>query len=168
MRAFRMAFVGCGAAVLLAGCSSVGKDIQALIDTGGDKNEYRAVRNQPLVVPPGFDLRPPVGGGEAKRRTRSTTVRARRVVVGGRGAAGAAVPAGTGERALLRKASRGVTGAGNFVRQEINKETSDRINREKRFTDKLLKWEKRKGGDVRKNPLGGKIDPVIKREGEIF
>lgn len=167
MRAFRMMLVGSGAAVLLAGCS-VGEDLQALIGSGGDKDEYRAVRNQPLVVPPGFDLRPPVGGGgEATRRARSTTVRARRVVVGG-GGEGSAVPEGTGERSLVRNASRGVRGVGNFVREDINKETKENTTREKRFTDKLLKWEKRKGGEVRPSPLGGKIDPVIKREGEIF
>lgn len=167
MRAFGITLAGCGVALALSGCS-VGKDLQALINPGGEKNEYRAVRNQPLVVPPGFDLRPPVGGGGgAKRRARSTTVRARRVVVGG-GTAGSAAPAGAGERSLVRKASRGVRGVGNFVRQDINKATKDKTVREKRFTDKLLKWEKRKGGEVRSNPLGGKIDPVIKREGEIF
>ncbi len=166
MRAFRMTLVFGGAAVILAGCSA-GKDLQALINSGGDKNEYRAVRNQPLVVPPGFDLRPPVGGGGATRRARSTTVRARRVVIGG-AATGSNVPVGTGERSLIRNASRGVSGVGNFVREDINKETKDKTIREKRFTDKLLKWEKRKGGEVRKNPLGGKVDPVIKREGEIF
>jgi hypothetical protein len=94
-------------------------------------------------------------------------VRARRVVLGGTGR-GSTVPAGTGERALVRKAGRGVRGVGNFVRQDIDKTTKDSIVREKRFTDKLLKWERRKGGEVRKSRLGGKIDPVIKREGEIF
>lgn len=166
MRAFRMTLLGAGTALLLAGCS-VGEDLQALMNSGGEKNEYRAVRNQPLVVPPGFDLRPPVGGGDGTRRARSTTVRARRVVVGGAGT-GSSVPAGTGERSLIRKASRGVGAVGNFVREDINKETKDNTIREKRFTDKLLKWEKRKGGEVRKNPLGGKVDPIIKREGEIF
>ena len=78
------------------------------------------------------------------------------------------VPAGMGERSLIRNASRGVGGVNKYVRQEVNKETKDNIVREQRFTDKLLKWEKRKGGEVRKNPLGGKIDPIIKREGEIF
>ena len=165
MRALRMMLVGGGAAVLLAGCS-VGKDLQALINSGGEKNEYRAVRNQPLVVPPGFDLRPPVGGGDATRRTRSTTVRARRVVVGG-AAVGSTVP-GTGERALVRHASRGVSGVSNAVREDIDKTTKDSTARERRFTDKLLKWERRKDGEVRKSPLGGKIDPIIKREGEIF
>ena len=166
MRAIRMTLVGGSAAVLLVGCS-LGEDLQALMNSGGEKNEYRAVRNQPLVVPPGFDLRPPVGGGGATRQARSTTVRARRVVVGG-AAVGSNVPAGTGERSLIRNASRGLGGVDNLVRQEINKETKDNIVREQRFTDKLLKWEKRKGGEVRKNPLGGKIDPIIKREGEIF
>jgi len=157
--------LGGGTAVALAGCS-VGEDLQALMNSGGEKNEYRAVRNQPLVVPPGFDLRPPVGGGGATRRARSTTVRARRVVVGGV-AVGNTVP-GAGERALVRQASRGVSGVGNFVRKEIDKTTKDSSIREKRFTDKLLKWERRKGGEVRKSVLGGKIDPIIKREGEIF
>ncbi|MCZ6858931.1 MAG: DUF3035 domain-containing protein [Alphaproteobacteria bacterium] len=166
MRAFRMMLVSGSAAVSLVGCS-LGDDLQALINSGGEKNEYRAVRNQPLVVPPGFDLRPPVGGGGATRQARSTTVRARRVVVGG-AAVGSNVPAGTGERSLIRNASRGVGGVNKFVRQEVNKETKDNIVREQRFTDKLLKWEKRKGGEVRKNPLGGKVDPIIKREGEIF
>jgi len=165
MKILRMTLTGCGTAVLLAGCS-VGEDLQALLKSGEKKDEYRAVRNQPLVVPPGFDLRPPAGGGSATRRSRSTTVRARRVVVGG--AAGSGVPSGTGERSLVRKASRGVTGVGNFVRKDVNTETKDKLTREKRFTDKLLKWEKRKGGEVRPMRIGGKIDPVIKREGEIF
>ena len=165
MRALRMMLVGGGAAVLLAGCS-VGDDLQALMNSGKEKNEYRAVRNQPLVVPPGFDLRPPVGGGGDVRRARSTTVRARRVVVGG-AAVGNTVP-GTGERALVRQAGRGVRGVSNAVRQEIDRTTKDTTVREKRFTDKLLKWERRKGGEVRKSRLGGRIDPIIKREGEIF
>lgn len=166
MRIFPMMLVS-GAVLAVAGCS-VGDDLQALVKSGSDKNEFRAVRNQPLVVPPGFDLRPPVGGGGSDtRRARSTTVRARRVVIGGTGR-GSTVPAGTGERALIRKAGRGVSGVGNFVRQDIDRTTKDSIAREKLFTDKLLKWERRKGGEVRKSRLGGKIDPIIKREGEIF
>ncbi len=165
MRIFPMILAG-GAVLAVAGCS-VGDDLQALIKSGSEKNEYRAVRNQPLVVPPGFDLRPPVGGGGGDvRRARSTTVRARRVVVGG-AAVGNTVP-GTGERALVRQAGRGVRGVSNAVRQEIDRTTKDTTVREKRFTDKLLKWERRKGGEVRKSRLGGRIDPIIKREGEIF
>jgi len=166
MKAIRIAVVTCGAAFVLSACS-VGKDLEALVSRGRQGNEYRAVRNTPLVVPPGFDLRPPRGGGSANRRSRSTTVRARRTVIGGGGRAGASLP-GVGERALVRKAGRGVRGSGGYVRGEVDKETKESKNRERTFTDKLLKWEKRKGGDVRRNPLGGKTDPVIKRKGEIF
>ena len=163
----RMIILAGGAAVVLSGCSAV-NDLQALVQKGGGKgNEYRAVRNQPLVVPPGFDLRPPRGGGSATKRARSNTIRARRTVIGGVPGNPKASP-GTGERALVRKAARGVSGSGSYVRKEIDEETKENKDRERKFTDKLLKWEKRDGASVRKNPLGGKIDPVIKREGQIF
>jgi hypothetical protein len=159
--------LACGAAVALAGCNAA-SDLQSLVKKGNSGgNEYRAVRNQPLVVPPGFDLRPPRGGGSATRRARSTTIRARRTVVGG-GAAGKATPPGSGERALVRKAAKGVAGTGRYVRKEVNQETKEIKDNERKFTDKLLKWENRGGASVRKNPLGGKTDPVIKREGQIF
>jgi len=154
-----------GAAIALAGCSAI-EDVQGLVSKGNKNSEYRAVRNQPLVVPPGFDLRPPRGGGSATRRARSTTVRARRTVLGSTGRTTTA--AGTGERALVRKAARGVSGTGNLVRGEVDKESKDNKKRERKFTDKLLKWENRGGASVRKNPLGGKTDPVIKRKGQIF
>ncbi|MDH3232016.1 MAG: DUF3035 domain-containing protein [Alphaproteobacteria bacterium] len=164
---FRSTILACGAAVALAGCSAV-SDVKSLVQKGGkDGNEYRAVRNQPLVVPPGFDLRPPRGGGAAGRAGRSTTIRARRAVIGG-GAGGTATAPGTGERALVRKAASGVSGAGSYVRKEVDQETKENKESERKFTDKLLKWENRKGASDRKNPLGGNTDPVIKRKGQIF
>jgi len=163
---FRSMILAFGAAVALAGCSAV-SDVKSLVQKGGkDGNEYRAVRNQPLVVPPGFDLRPPRGGGSAGRAGRSTTIRARRAVIGGSGATTTAP--GTGERALVRKAASGVSGAGSYVRKEVDKETKENKKSEQKFTDKLLKWENRKGASDRKNPLGGNTDPVIKRKGQIF
>ena len=162
----RTTILACGAAVALAGCSAV-SDLQSLVKKGGsDGNEYRAVRNQPLVVPPGFDLRPP-RGGTASSGSRSTTVRARRAVTGSAGTGSATAP-GTGERALIRKAGSGVSGAGGYVRKEVDEETKEQKEGERKFTDKLLKWENRGGASDRKNPLGGKTDPVIKRKGQIF
>lgn len=161
----RNAILACGAAAALAGCSAA-EGVQSWLQKGGkDGNEYRAVRNQPLVVPPGFDLRPPRGGGAAQAG-RSTTIRARRTVVGNAGTA-ATVP-GAGERALVRKAARGVSGSGSYVRKEVDEESKESKDGERKFTEKLLKWEDREGASTRKNPLGGKTDPVIKRKGEIF
>ncbi|HUT51497.1 MAG TPA: DUF3035 domain-containing protein [Alphaproteobacteria bacterium] len=163
----RSMILACGAAVALAGCSAV-SDVKSLVQKGNkDGNEYRAVRNQPLVVPPGFDLRPPRGGGSAGRGGRSTTIRARRAVIGGGGGGTATLP-GTGERALVRKAASGVSGAGSYVRKEVDQETKKNKESERKFTDKLLKWENREGASDRKNPLGGNTDPVIKRKGQIF
>jgi Protein of unknown function (DUF3035) len=155
-----------GGAAALASCSAV-SDVQSWLKKGGtDGNEYRAVRNQPLVIPPGFDLRPPSGGGSANSAGRATTIRARRTVVGSAGTA-ATLP-GTGERALVRKAATGVSGTGSAVRKEVDQENKENKDAERKFTDKLLKWEDREGASTRKNPLGGKTDPVIKRKGEIF
>jgi len=164
---FRTTIMACGAAAALAGCSAV-SDLKSMVQKSGTgSNEYRAVRNQPLVVPPDFDLRPPRGGGSAVRGGRSTTIRARRAVVGG-AAGGTATAPGSGERALVRKAASGVRGAGGYVRKEVDEETKESKDSERKFTDKLLKWEDRDGADVRKNPLGGKTDPVIKRKGQVF
>jgi hypothetical protein len=166
MKMLRTTILACGAAVALAGCSTV-EGLQSYLKRGGKQgNEYRAVRNQPLVVPPGFDLRPP-RGGSGTQRSRSTTVRARRTITGNAGA-GTATPPGSGERALVRKAASGVSGAGSYVRKEVDKETKENKEGERKFTDKLLKWENRKGASTRKNPLGGNTDPVIKRKGQIF
>jgi hypothetical protein len=166
MKMLRTTILACGAAAALAGCSAV-KDVQSFIKRGGsDGNEYRAVRNQPLVVPPGFDLRPP-RGGSSSRRARSTTVRARRTVTGNAGAGTATAP-GSGERALVRKARSGVSGSGSYVRKEVDKETKEKKEGERKFTEKLLKWENREGASTRKNPLGGNTDPVIKRKGQVF
>jgi len=161
----RTTILACGAAAALAGCSAV-NDVKSLIQKGSkDGNEYRAVRNQPLVVPPGFDLRPPRGGGSSGGR--STTVRARRTVTGS-ATAGATTAPGSGERALVRKAASGVSGAGSYVRKEVDEESKEKKESERKFTDKLLKWENREGAETRKNPLGGNTDPVIKRKGQIF
>jgi hypothetical protein len=166
MTMLRTTILACGAAAALAGCSAV-QDVQDWVSKGGkDGNEYRAVRNQPLVVPPGFDLRPP-RGSSTRRGGQATTVRARRTVTGSATAGSASVP-GSGERALLRKAGSGVSGAGSYVRKEVDEETKEQKEGERKFTDKLLKWENREGASTRKNPLGGKTDPVIKRKGEIF
>jgi hypothetical protein len=162
----RTTILACGAAAALAGCSAV-NDVKSFIQKGNKgTNEYRAVRNQPLVVPPGFDLRPPRGGGSA-RGGRSTTVRARRTVTGSATAGATTVP-GSGERALVRKAASGVSGAGSYVRKEVDEESKEKKESERKFTDKLLKWENREGAETRKNPLGGNTDPVIKRKGQIF
>lgn len=162
----RTTMLACGAAVALAGCSAV-SDIKSLVNKGGkDGNEYRAVRNQPLVVPPGFDLRPP-RGSSGSAASRSTTVRARRTVTGSAGSGAATLP-GSGERALVRKAASGVSGTGSYVRKEVDEETKEKKDGERKFTDKLLKWENREGAETRKNPLGGNTDPVIKRKGQIF
>jgi len=161
----RNTILAVGAAAALAGCSAV-EGVQNWVKKGKtDGNEYRAVRNQPLVVPPGFDLRPPSGGGSAKGG-RSTTIEARRTVTGSAGTA-ATLP-GEGERALVRKAASGVSGTGSIVRKEVDQETKENKDGERKFTEKLLKWEDREGASTRKNPLGGKTDPVIKRKGEIF
>ena len=77
------------------------------------------------------------------------------------------MPAGTAEQSLIKRARGGTVGVGNFVRADIDKTTEKKKTEKDQFTQKLLKWEKRDGADVRKNPLGGKGEPVIKRQGEL-
>ena len=72
-----------------------------------------------------------------RRGGRSTTIRARRTVVGGGSGAAATVP-GAGEKALVRKAASGVRGAGRYVRKEVDEETKEKKASERKFTDKLL------------------------------
>lgn len=162
-----IAAFGTVAVLGLSACNAA-NDLQSAIrgaTTQGD--EYKATRNQPLVIPPGFDQRPSRDSKGDIRRKRSKTLEAPRVVTGNRTKTIANVPAGTAERALIKRARGGTVGVGNFVRADIDKTTDKKSAEKDQFTQKLLKWEKRKGGDVRKNPLGGKGDPVLKRDGEL-
>ena len=156
-------------AVLGLSACNAAEDLQSAIrGKTGESDEYKAIRNQPLIVPPGFDQRPSREGGGDIRRKRSKTLQApRRVVTGNATKTISNVPEGTAERALVKRARGGTVGVGNFVRADIDKTTEKKKSEKDRFTQKLLKWEKRKGGDVRKNPLGGKGEPVIKRQGEL-
>lgn len=169
MTSMRLAAVAAGAAAMLSACGSDNGVASWINERTGTKNdEYRIVRNQPLLVPPGFDLRPPRDGGPELRRAGATTVQARRTVVGSPAPSTAGAAPGAAEQAIVRRARSGVTAAGGYVRKDVDEETTKQKDSEQKFTDKLLKWEKRAGADTRKIPLGGNTDPVIKREGEIF
>ena len=155
-------------AALGLGACNAAEDLQSAIrGTTSESDEYKAVRNQPLIIPPGFDQRPSREGGGDVRRRGSKTIQGPRVVTGNKTKTLSNVPAGTAERSLIKRARGGTVGVGNFVRADIDKTTEKKKTEKDQFTQKLLKWEKRDGADVRKNPLGGKGEPVIKRQGEL-
>lgn len=106
-------------------------------------DEFAVLPNQPLVVPPDFQLRPPGTGGPGAQET-PVREKAAAAVFGTDGESGAEVSAvgfGQGEAAILRAA--GAQGNDPNIRQTIDREFSIYAKEDESFVSDLLFWQDR-------------------------
>ena len=141
--------LGLCAALMLSGCGST-KRALGLEKTVPD--EFAVLNRGPLVMPPDYQLRPPVPGADrpqeapASEQARTALLgRAKLDALRSRGAS-------RGEVALLAHA--GADAATPDVRQNIDREASTFAPEEKQMTRRLLDWKDETAGQ------GMALDPV--------
>jgi hypothetical protein len=130
------------AVVALSGCAGTKR---ALGLTKATPDEFAVVSHGPLVMPPDFNLRPPVPGADRPQELPAEE-QARSVLVGRQKMeALKAKGMSKGEIALLGKA--GADQVPPDVRQALDKESSVFANERTSFTDHLLFWRDAKAPD---------------------
>ncbi len=137
-----------GALALVAGACDSFREQLGLTKQAPD--EFSVVTKPPLILPPDYALRPPQPGAARPqelaphRQARAALTRA------GDGRAGGdrlrrPTPAdtdgrtSTGELALLRQA--GTADADPAIRRKVYQETSQLVEKDKNFTDRLIFWQ---------------------------
>lgn len=140
-------------ALSLAACS--GGSVASSLGMGKrSPDEFAVVRQQPLVIPPDFQLRPP-GPGEATTAAGSAADRARANLTGQplqpqpeRPAAGVASSgaASEGTSALLARTNR--AGTDPEIRRAATQETQPGAEVDESLVDRLLEWEQPEPQDV--------------------
>jgi hypothetical protein len=127
---------GLSAAVLLSACQDTKR---ALGLEKSVPDEFAVVNRGPLVVPPDFNLRPPVPG--ANRPQEMTAADQARSTLIGRAKLDAMRQRGMsrGEVAVLALAGADLTSSD--VRKTIDRESSVFTTEEKQFTGRLLNWK---------------------------
>lgn len=102
-------------------------------------NEFEVVTKAPLVIPPDFSLKPPAPGAEAEPQTEAEMIAQRAML----GEAQAFTPGmSTGERAMV--AAAGATHADPLIRQVVDQEYANLIERGDDFADRMIFWDKSK------------------------
>lgn len=171
--------------VVLAGCDST-REALGLNKKAPD--EFAVVTKAPLVLPPEFGLRPPEPGAprpqEVPARDRAAAALAGRtdsaagqLTPRSRDPNAAAVPRSAGESALLQQAK--ATNVDPDIRRKVNDEFTQLAERDRRFVDRLLFWQKpeepgltvdaaKEAQRLRENAAAGKAPtagdvPTIKR-----
>ena len=99
-------------------------------------DEFTVVRKAPLVLPPDFNLRPPVPGAPDSIAPGAAQV-ARRALSGG-SERPAAAKTTRGEQALLRQA--GTSQADSDIRRVLLAETSQIADKDQSLVDRLIFW----------------------------
>lgn len=131
----------------LTGCEGI-KEQLGLNKKAPD--EFTVITKAPLVMPPDFTLRPPRPGAEPTQETQPRQL-AREALTGRQSVLAERNLSSAGESALLRKA--GATNADASIRDTINRETSQLVQKDKSFTDALIFWRK-------PDPPGTVVDPL--------
>ncbi len=117
----------------LAGCNSTAK---ALGMTKVVPDEFRVVTKAPLVVPPDYDLRPPMPGQPRPQELQPESA-ARNALLGQRDSE----TRSEGEKLLVAKA--GADKADPLVRYVIDDEFGALAHKEPSFADRVLFWRKK-------------------------
>jgi hypothetical protein len=158
----------------LIGCEGI-KDQIGLGKKAPD--EFSVVTKAPLVMPPDFTLRPPRPGAEGAQETQPRQL-AREALVGRPSVIVDRNLSSPGEAALLSKA--GATNVDPSIRETINRETTQLVQKERSFADALLFWRKpdppgtvidaekeqqrlRENAAIGRSPSEGEV-PIIKRK----
>jgi len=134
----RIILLGLSAAALSA-CSS---SLSETLGYGKEApDEFAIVTKAPLVIPPDYSLRPPRPGAPSPRETSPSSV-AQVALLGSESflAQGAANGPSAGEVALLSNA--GALNADPAVRALIDDETRALKQKDERFLDEVLFWQK--------------------------
>ena len=143
------------AAIALSACQST-KRALGLQKTAPD--EFAVVNHGPLVMPPDFNLRPPVPGAERPQEVPASE-QARQALLGrAKIDAQRAQGMSRGEIGLLAKA--GADATSSDVRETLDKESSVFATEQKSFTDRLLFWRDSKA----KTEHGVALDPVAEEK----
>ncbi|HMA51339.1 MAG TPA: DUF3035 domain-containing protein, partial [Magnetospirillaceae bacterium] len=122
------------AATALSACTDARRAL------GYDKappDEFAVIARAPLAQPPDYNLRPP-SPGAARPQEGTATDQARSALTPGKAAVGA--PAGTskGEQVMLAKA--GTDKNTPDIRRVVNEETTQMVEADDHFVDKLMFW----------------------------
>jgi len=102
-------------------------------------DEFTVVTKAPLVMPPDFTLRPPRPGAEPAQETQPRQL-AREALTGRPSVLADRSQSSPGEAALLSKA--GATNVDPSIREVINRETTQLVQKDKSFADALMFWRK--------------------------
>ena len=118
-------------ALALSACSNASRTLG--LDPA-PPDEFTVVSKAPLTIPPDFNLRPPKPGA-ARPQEQTPTARAQAALVGDAQPA-ASAPTTPGETALLQVAR--AQDANPNIRQVLNTETTQLVERDSGFVDRLL------------------------------
>ena len=133
-------------AVTLGGCGQSFR--QSIGITKQAPDEFQVIAHAPLELPPDFNLRPPEPG--APRPQEGTAQDQAEVAITGSVIEGPTEQS-SGELALLQNA--GASGIDPNIRNQIDLETADQIERDKSLVDRLVFWSE-------PEPYGVVVDPV--------
>ena len=148
-----------GAMALLTACEETKR---ALGQTKESPDEFTVYQRAPLSLPPDYGLRPPAPGAQ-RPQTGNPRDRAKKALgvpvrTADRSTAGQQQNLGSlsqGERAMLNLT--GASQADPSIRQLVGKESSNLVEEDKSFTDKLVFWQ-------RNSKFGTAVDPVKERK----
>lgn len=98
-------------------------------------NEFEVVTKQPLVIPPDFSLKPPAPGASSEPQTEAEMI-AQKAMLGEEQAFTPGMS--NGERAIV--ASAGATHADPLIRQVVDQEYANLIDRGDEFANRLVFW----------------------------
>jgi len=131
------------AAASLSGCSDARRAL------GYDKtppDEFAVVARAPLSQPPDYNLRPPAPGAPRPQEGTATD-QARAALTPGKTTPVAVAGASQGEQVLLTKA--GTAKNTPDIRRIVNEETTQMVEADDHFVDKLMFWQdKAPPGDI--------------------
>eukprot|EP00435_Cladocopium_sp_Y103_P077223 s1_g962.t1 len=132
----RMVLLGLSAAAL----SACGDTLSESLGYGKESpDEFAIVTKAPLVIPPDYSLRPPRPGAPSPRETAPGAI-AEAALWGQGGRSGGTDAPSAGELALLTNA--GALNADPAVRDLIDDETRALKQKDERFLDEVLFWQK--------------------------
>jgi len=140
-RATRSAMQGAAAVLLLTSLGACQGLKESLGLNKQAPDEFTVVTKAPLVMPPDYTLRPPRPGAEPTQETAPRQL-ARDALLGQNRSSvlSDAKLQSAGEASLLSKA--GATNADPSIRDQINRETTQLVEKDKSFTDALIFWRK--------------------------
>jgi hypothetical protein len=146
-RPFKAGTVALAAVLAAATLSSCSDARRALGYDKAPPDEFAVVARAPLAQPPDYNLRPPAPGAPRPQEG-TTTEQARAALLPGKNGV-SPVLAGTtkGEQFLLTKS--GADKATPDIRRVVNEETSNMVEADNSFVDKLMFWQdKAPPGDI--------------------